>query len=108
MASWESGSRGELKYLGISVTVSGTEEMTGDLDYFGGQLTLSRARAQVLGDRSVSTCFWGWFQRLLGEWPQPRPPPAVAEIRTLLGLRTHRKSDKARRLRGDSSRLPGP
>lgn len=43
--------------LGISVIISGIEETPGDLDYFGGQLTFSRARAQVLCDRLAVNVF---------------------------------------------------
>lgn len=65
--------------VGISVATSGIGE-TGDLDHFGGQLTLSKARAQVLCDRLAVNVFLRMVPVAPGRVASAPAPPAVTRL----------------------------
>lgn len=65
--------------VGISVATSGIGE-TGDLDCFGGQLTLSKARAQVLCDRLAVNVFLRMVPVAPGRVASAPAPPAVTRL----------------------------
>lgn len=65
--------------VGISVATSGIGE-TGDLDRFGGQLTLSKARAQVLCDRLAVDVFLRMVPVAPGRVASAPAPPAVTRL----------------------------
>lgn len=65
--------------VGISVATSGIGE-TGDLDRFGGQLTLSKARAQVLCDRLAVYVFLRMVPVAPGRVASAPAPPAVTRL----------------------------